>query len=183
MSLPTSIDLPLRVDYQDEKDTERYQRDLVYELQGMYENIAENVNGTIRNNADVDGSQWKPTVQGTVAGVFTYSRQVGWSVRQGILTKIFFDVEWPATTATGNFYVELPYKVTLSNGGMPFLGVLQPSAINYGALRTDLVINAIPDTYRGEIFSTGSLQAITNLAVPNRGRLIGSIDYIGVADS
>ena len=39
MSLPANITLPLRVDYQNQEDMDRYLRDLVYELQGMYENI------------------------------------------------------------------------------------------------------------------------------------------------
>jgi len=183
MTLPSDIDLPLRVDYTKEQDIDRYLSDLVFELQQMYKDIAENVNGFIRNNADVDQSQWLPTLAGTgVAGTFTYTQQVGWSIRQGIFTHLFFDVIWTNSgTAAGNLYLQLPYLVTLSTG-RPFVGVLQPSSIAYGAGNSDLVINAIPDTYRGEIWTTGSGAASANLAVVASGRLSGHLMYIGVSD-
>ena len=179
MSLPTNITLPLRVDGKSEQDMDRYLRDLVYELQDMYESLTGNINGFIRNNADIDQSQWLPTLNGTVAGTFTYTRQVGWSIRRGIYTEIFADVEWTATTAGGNLYLELPYIVTRSNG-MPFVGNVQAS--NVGFLGNYLVINAIPTTYRGELFSVTSAGATANLAVPASGRLIMHTRYIGVSD-
>jgi hypothetical protein len=179
MTLPTSIILPLRVNYQNNEDMDRYLRDLVFELQDMYEKIAENVNGYIRNNAETDQAKWIPTIQGTGSGTTTYTQQVGWSIRQGIYTELFFDVIWSATTASGNLYLELPYKVANSTG-MPFVGVLQPSSISFGAGRTNLVINAIPNTYRGEIWSIGSGVATSNLTVKASGRIIGYIKYIGL---
>lgn len=179
MSLPTDLDLPLRVDYQSEEDKERYLKDLVFELQGMYENITESVNGFIRNNEEVDQARWLPTLNGTGAGTFTYDHQIGWSIRQGIFTQIYFDIKWSATTALNNLYVELPYRVTLSNQ-KPFVGVLQPSNINFGVGYTNLVINAIPNTYRGEIWTIGSGVATANLIVQASGQLIGHLTYIGI---
>ena len=179
MSLPTSIDLPLRVDYKDNEDIDRYLRDLVYELQEMYEKITDNVNGFIRNDADVEQSQWTPTLNGTVDGTFTYTQQVGWSIRQGIYTELFADVSWTATTATGNLYLELPYRVTVSNG-MPFVGTVQSSNVAY--LGNYLVINAIPNTYRGEIYSVTPALATANLAVPASGRLIIHSRFVGLED-
>ncbi|MFO7881201.1 MAG: hypothetical protein R6U52_01525 [Kosmotogaceae bacterium] len=170
--------MPLIENYDDNK---AYQKDLVFELKNMYEEISQNVNGFIRNSAEIDQAQWEPTLAGTGGGDFIYASQIGWSVRQGIFTYIWFDINWSSTTATGNLYVELPYKVTLSNQ-MPFMGVLQPSSINFGAGNTNLVINAIPNTYRGEIWTIGSGAATANLTVPASGRLIGYIHYIGVDD-
>lgn len=182
MSLPSTIILPLRVNYQDEEDIERYQTDLVKELEGMYEDIADNVNGFIRNDTEADQAKWTPTLNGTNAGTFTYTAQVGWSIRQGIYTTLYFDITWNAIgTAAGNLYLELPYRVTLSSG-MPFVGVLQPSSIGFGAGNTNLVINAIPNTYRGEVWSIGSAAATANLAVPATGRLAGHLTYIGLQD-
>jgi len=179
MSLPTTIILPLRADYGNDEDIDRYLRDLVFELQSMYENMTDNINGFIRNNADVDQSQWQPTLNGTVPGTFTYLLQVGWSIRQGIYTHVFFDIIWSGSTAGGNLYLELPYKVTFSNG-RPFVGVVQPSAISFGAGNTNLVINAIPNTYRGEIWTVGSGAASANLAVPAGGQISGHLMYIGI---
>jgi len=179
MSLPSNITLPLREDYGTDEGVDRYLRDLVFELQGMYENLTDNINGFIRNSADIDQSQWLPTLNGTVAGTFTYTQQVGWSIRQGIYTEIFADVSWSATTAAGNLYIELPYRVTISSG-MPFVGTVQPSNIAFAG--SNLVINTIPNTYRGEIWSIGSGVATANLAVPASGRLIIHARYIGIED-
>jgi len=180
MTLPTTIDLP-SIEDKEEEDTNKYLKNLVNEIEDMYEDLAENTNGFIRNNADTDQSQWKPTLNGIVAGTFTYTRQVGWSIRQGIYTEVFADIAWSATTATGNLYLELPYKVTRSDG-MPFVGTVQPSSIAFGAGKTNLVINAIPDTYRGEIWSIGSGAATANLAVTASGRLIIYLKYIGTEE-
>jgi hypothetical protein len=179
MTLPSNIILPLRRDYQNDEDMDRYFKDLVYELQDMYESIAGNVNGSIRNYADVDQSKWVPTLNGTVAGDFIYTQQVGWSIRQGIYTEIFFDIIWSATTSSGNLYVELPYLVTTSDG-MPFVGTIQASNLTY--LGNYLVINAIPNTYRGEIYGVTPAMPTANLAVQASGRLIGHLRYIGTSD-
>lgn len=64
---------------------------------------------------------------------------------------------------------------------MPFVGVLQPSNIGFGG-GVNLVINGIPNTYRGEIWSIGTGAVTANLAVPASGCLIGQLKYIGLAD-
>jgi len=178
MTLPTDLDLPLKENYENEQE---YIKDVVFELQEMYDNIVQSVNGFIRNNAEVDQAKWTPTLNGTTPGTFTYSHRVGWSVRQGIFTQLFFDMAWSATTAAGTLYLELPYKVTLSLQ-KPFVGVLQPSGINFGAGMTNLVINALPNTYKGEVWSIGSTMGTPKLAVPAVGQLIGSLFYIGIED-
>jgi hypothetical protein len=182
MTLPTDIILPLPRDYKNMDNPDKYIQDLVFELQNMYEQIANNVNGFIRNNADVDSSQWIPTISGTTgAGATTYTNQIGWVLRQGIMVDVWFDITWSATTASGNLFIDLPYIVTKSNQ-KPFVGVLQPSAIAYGAGHTDLVCNAIPSTYRLEIWATGSGVPTANLGVAASGQLIGHCRYIGVSD-
>lgn len=182
MTLPTDIILPLPRDYQDALNPDAYSNDLVFDLQNMYEQLANQINGTIRNYADVDSSQWIPTISGTTGvGATTYVSQVGWVFRQGIITDVWFDIEWSATTATGNLFIDLPYIVTKSNQ-KPFVGVLQPSAIPYGAGHTDLVCNAIPSTYRLEIWATGTATPTVNVGVAASGQLIGHCRYIGVSD-
>lgn len=180
MTLPSNIILPLRTDYPEE-DMDRYLRDLIYQIQNFYENISENVNGFIRNNAEIDQAVWIPTIAGSSSsGSTTYTSQAGWSIRKGIFTEIFFDISWSSTSATGNLYVELPYIVTISDG-IPFVGVLQPSSIGYGG-GTNLVINASPNSYRGYIYRTGSGIVTSQISVPGSGRLIGNLRYIGLED-
>jgi len=181
MTLPTTIILPLRVDTKETKDVDRYLDDLVFELQNIYEDIAENVNGFIRNEADVDDTQWIPTLNGSTPGLFTYVHQYGWAIRQGIYTELFFDIEWSMTTAANNLYIELPYKVITTNG-MPFVGILQTSNIAFGAGVTNLLMNAISNTYRGEIWTMGSGIASANFSVVGSGRMMGNIKYIGQED-
>lgn len=181
MTLPTDMKFPKYIDYEDEDDPSLYLNDLTISLQDMYEKIAQNVNGTFRNSFDVDSSPWTPVLKGTTAeGTFTYGNQYGLSLRQGILTEIWGDVSWTATTATGNLYVELPYLVSKSSG-IPFVGVCQSSTFAYttGAYVT---INAIPSTRRGEIWCAGTGATTTNQVVPAAGRVIFHLHYIGVAD-
>lgn len=181
MTLPSNIIFPLRGDFTDLTDIDRYLRDLTFELQRMYENLAQGINGDIRGSVLTDQQKWTPTLNGTSAsGTFTYDHQVGWLLRQGLITELWFDVQWTASgTATGNLYLELPYEVANSDE-KPFVGFLQTSTIAYGAGNTILSINAIPNTYRGEIWSSGSGVATANVAVATAGQLIGHIRYIGV---
>lgn len=180
MSLPENIIFPLRSSSDDSPEN-KYLTDLIYELTNMYERIAENVNGSIRNNADVTGAKWTPTLQGSTSGSFTYSSQIGWSLRQGLFSNVWFDITWSATTASGNLYVELPYKVTKSSQ-TPFVGVIQDSSMTYTGGYSKLVINGIPNTYRGEIWECGDGVATQNKPVEAAGRLIGHIFYIGLED-
>lgn len=181
MTLPTDIKLPKYADYESQDDPTVYLNDLTLSLQDMYERLAQNVNGTFRNSFEIDSSQWLPILKGTtIEGTFTYVNQNGWSLRQGIMTELWGDVSWTATTSTGNLYVELPYLVSKSSG-IPFVGVCQSSTFTYTA-GAYVTINAIPSTYRGEIWCAGTGATTTNQVVPSAGRLIFHIHYIGVAD-
>lgn len=183
MTIPSNIIFPLRGDFSDLNDIDRYLRDLTFELQRMYENLAQGVNGDIRASAFTQRSEWTPILRGTtIEGTFTYTHQIGWVLRQGLITDVWFDVEWSGSgIAAGNLYLELPYLVANSDE-KPFSSALQTSTIAYGAGNTLLSINAIPNTFRGEIWSSGSGVATANVAVAAAGQLIGHIRYIGVAD-
>ncbi len=180
MTLPTNIIFPLRGDFSDLNDIDRYLGDLVFELQRMYEQIAQGVNGDIRGSAFTQRSEWTPLLKGTtVAGTFTYTHQIGWVLRQGLMTDIWFDVSWSASgTAAGNLFIELPYLVARSDE-KPFSEVIQTSTIAYGGGNTLLSINATPNTFRGEIWSSGSGAVTANVAVAAAGQLIGHVRYIG----
>ena len=175
MTLPTQIVLPKN--FEDTENITGYLQDLTTELETMYEDLSSNINGSMRNSDEVDNSKWTPTLQGTNTGTFTYSSQVGNSIRSGIMTEIFFDIQWTSTTSSSSLYVELPYLVAKSNG-TPFIGSLQPSSIVFAG--SNIIINAIPNTYRGEIWTIGSGLATANLAVPSSGKLTGHLRYIGV---
>lgn len=183
MTLPSNNIFPLINDFKSVEDANKYLRDLIFAMQQRDEQIAQAVNGDIRANAFTQRENWTPILKGTSsAGTFTYSYQVGWVLRQGLMTDVWFDILWTANTgATGNLYVELPYKVATSDQ-KPFVGILQTATLNYGAGQSVLTINAIPGTYRGEIWSSGSTNAMANIAVASAGQLIGHVRYIGVSD-
>lgn len=183
MTLPTSNIYPLVTTFKTMDDIDKYVRDLVFALEDRDEQLADAINGDIRGNAFVQRQNWTPTLKGTgTAGTFTYTHQIGWVLRQGLFTDVWFDILWTANAGSvGNLYVELPYKVAVSSG-KPFVGVLQTATINYGAGQTVLTVNAIPNTFRGEIWSSGSTNATANIAVATAGQLIGHVRYIGVAD-
>ena len=179
MTLPTTINLPQPEDY--ESDPTNFIENLITRLEDMYENLSDNVNGTIRNYADVDSSQWIPTLAGTTAsGTFTYTNQIGWVHRQGIMTEVWGNIAWGATTATGFLYVELPYLATKS-GGIPFVGTCITSNITY-ATGTTANIAATPDTYRGLIYTSGSGVGLAIMNVPASGAIDFHLRYIGISD-
>ena len=183
MTLPSNIIFPLRKDLADPKDMERYLGDLTFELQRMYENLAQGINGDIRGSAFTQRELWTPVLAGTtVAGTFTYNHQIGWVLRRGLFVDVWFDISWSsAGAATGNLFVELPYEVA-NSAEKPFSTVLQTSTIAYGAGKTLLSINAIPNTFRGEIWSSGSGVVTSNVVVAAAGQLIGYITYMGKGD-
>ncbi|MGL5264044.1 MAG: hypothetical protein ACRDAI_05660 [Candidatus Rhabdochlamydia sp.] len=174
MTLPTSNIYPLMTNMQSVNDLHTYLRDLVFALEDRDEQLADAINGDIRGNVFVQKQQWKPTLKRTNdPGAYLYTQQVGWVYRQGLFTDVWFDVIWIASKpATGNLYIELPYKVAISEGN-PFVGIVQATQPD----QPSLTINAIPNTFRGEIWPSKS--DTTNITT---GRLMGHVRYIGVAD-
>ena len=183
MTLPTDNIYPIVTEFEDMEDARQYLLNLVFNLETRDEQIADEINGLIQGSSLVQQENWTPVLMGTTAaGTFTYTNQIGWSFRQGLLTDVWFDILWTAQSgATGNLFIELPYQVASSNG-KPFVGPLQTETLSYGAGQTVLNINAIPSTYRGEIWSSGSGNATANIAVASSGHLIGYVRYIGVRD-
>ena len=183
MTLPTGQIYPTVRTIRTLDDVDGYFRDLIFALEDRDEQLADAINGDIRGNAFVQRQKWTPVLKGTaVAGTFTYTQQIGWVLRQGLIVDVWFDIIWTANAAAaGNLYVELPYKVATSSG-KPFVGVLQTATIAYGAGQSVLTVNAIPGTFRGEIWSSGSGTPTANIAVAAAGQLIGHVRYIGVAD-
>lgn len=183
MTLPTNIILPQRKDFGSPQEMGSYLDDLIFELQRMYEQLAQGINGDIRASAFTQREQWVPVLKGTTnPGSFTYNHQIGWVLRRGLGVDVWFDISWSAQSgATGNLYIELPYRVAITDQ-KPFSETLQTSNITYGASFTLLSINAISDSFRGEIWASGSGVATANLAVTNSGQLIGHCRYLGVQD-
>lgn len=170
----------MRTDFSSVEDINRYLRDLVFSLQQRDEQVVQVLNGDIRGSAFIQRQNWTPVLNGiSASGTFTYTHQIGWVLRQGLITDVWFDVEWTNNgTASGNLYIELPYQVAVSDE-KPFVGIVQSSGITYSG-GTGIVINAIPDTYRGEFWNVGSAFTTANQAVVASGQLIGFVRYIGV---
>lgn len=182
MSIPSEIILPEPPDGID-GSLRSYLYDYTKELQRMYENIAISTNGTyLYANSDssvgFDQRVWRPEVFGvSSAGAGTYDHQIGYAVRKGIVVNAFFDIQWSAHTGGGNFYVALPYKVRKADN-MPFTATAQTSNFTLGSIDY-AVFNAIPDTYRLELWSVTTSAATANIALDTAARVIGSITYIG----
>lgn len=132
-------------------------------LQTMYLRLSENINGKIRSYADNDSSVWTPTF--TPASNITYSQQVGWIFRQGLLTDIWFDIIFTNNTES-SFSLMLPYKVIKTQGN-PFVGFLvSPSG---------LFISAQSNSYEGLIINNSFVSTPIS-----SGRVCGYLRYLGV---
>jgi hypothetical protein len=185
LTLPTNILLPPPGEFantSNPEDLRAYLKELNFTLQRMYERLAEGVNGDIRSDFGQGRSLWTPILKGTTTeGAFTYTHQAGWALRQGLMVDVWFDVQWSsAGGAAGNLYIELPYKVALSNQ-KPFVGAVQSSGVTYTG-GTGIVVNGIQNTFRGEFWNTGSGFTTANQAVAGSGQLIGHLRYIGQQD-
>lgn len=177
MTLPEQLQLPLDeelIKSTEAEDHYEYLSRLVIRLQDMYEDLVDVINGDIE--------EFTPTLKDTdTDATYTYTNQSGWYLRQGLLVDFWFDVEWSAIatgTPTGNLYIELPYQVFFANQ-MPFSNALQTSTVDYAG-GSILSINAIPSTFRGEIWTSTSAATTANISAnTTAGRLMGHIRYVG----
>lgn len=129
-------------------------------LQEMYLRLSENINGKIRSYAENDSSIWKPHVGSS--SPITYTQQVGWIFRQGLLTDIWVDIIFSGKASS----LILPYKVIKTEGN-PFVGFLvSPSG---------LFLSAQSNSYEGLIVNS----SLTATPVSS-GRLCGYLRYLGV---
>jgi hypothetical protein len=181
MTIPSNIILPMP------PDGDEYLRELIYRLQDMYEQLATNANGTyLYANADTTTSifqgVWIPILKGISTTMsFTYTQQIGYCVRKGLIVNAFFDVSWSGSSGTpSDVYLELPYKVRKSNG-YPFIC---PLIVDSTVFAGNYVVGvAVPDTYRLEVWDVVTAGSSARITLPTGGgRIAGSITYIGQED-
>jgi len=181
MTVPENWNFPLhaeRILSLAKEEQERYWREMIFDLQRMYAQLADGINGDIRSYASESPKTWTPTLNTSASETFTYDHQVGWIWRQGNFVELWFDVKWSAASGTtGTLYLELPYEVA-TTAQKPFVGVVQPSSVTYTG-GADLVINAITDTRKGEFWYTGTGVASANQLAVSSGQLAGHLRYIG----
>jgi len=175
MTLPTDIVFPLDPELLragDIDSAKKYNANLITSLTDMYQDIAQNVNGSIR--------EWSPTVYGTgTAGTATYSRQFGWIRRAGILTELWMDIAWTAHTGAGSAAILMPYQAANSSGS-PWIGTLESAQANtFGSGNTYLVWRCEPNTTQGSIIRCGSGVVSTSLPLAASGGFRGYIQYLG----
>lgn len=183
MTLPITTILPTVPDFKDLEEVKKYLHDLNFELQNTYEKSTQNVNGFFRNNFDVDGSQYIPTLEGsTTAGSFDYQRQGSYVLRQGLMTDVWFDVIWTSSgAAAGQLLLILPYKLTL-NTVVRFVGTCYTNDAVFPGGRTGVFILGVMGTYQASFQVYGSAQKKVALDVYGSGRVSGHLRYIGVED-
>jgi hypothetical protein len=177
MTLPTDINLPIPENLFTpgaKYNVETYLKELIDRLSDMYQEVAQNVNGHIR--------EWIPTVYGlttpgTSAGI-TYVNQFGWLRRSGIITECWMDVSWSAHDGTGEVAILMPYEAANSNGS-PFIGVIESLGSNNFGANTYLTWRVEPDTTQGSIILNGSGIPSSNLTVSGSGGFRGYIRYLG----
>lgn len=162
-------------------------RDLVLALTEMYRNIADAFNGYILySNSAENSTSWVPYLSGESSeGTGTYSVQTGWSVRQGYMVDVFFDIEWSGHTGTGNLLVNLPFRVIASQTPTttnPFPGSVITSNITLPGSRTYAALQAVSGTYTARLIACGSALASQEITLPTSGRIIGNLRYMGKID-
>jgi hypothetical protein len=183
MSIPFSNLLKSKKSLKGVPEIDEFLTGLVKDVREDYEELSKGISGEIRGSCFTQKQQWIPTLAGsTNEGVFTYTRQIAWIYRQGLIVDVWADVEWTNEGgATGSLYAKLPYMVTNSDG-LPFQTAVQTSIFAYGAGHTSIFMLAEPDSYKGYFWGSGTGVATAQLAVPHAGRVIFNIRYLGVQD-
>lgn len=180
MTLPLNTILPLHSEniQQGGKNLEKYMRELVFTMQRQYEDIAQAVNGDIRNSQEPGNQNYTPTIEGaTVAGVGTYTNQIGWVLRQGLMVDVWFNIKWTAHTGTGGLVLTLPYKSAVTPGN-PWVGSIIASGITFTGY---LCGSVSPDTRNLRIIDTQSGGSAVEIAILNSATLTGHVRYVGQA--
>ena len=174
MTLPTDINLPIPENLLSEGgkyNVETYLKEMNDRLADMYQDIAQNVNGYIKD--------WTPIVYGlTTAGTGTYVNQFGWIRRAGIITECWMDVSWTAHTGSGRVAIQMPYQAAMSSGS-PFVGMIESSEANAFPGFTYLTWRFEPNTTEGVIVRNGDGVASARLGIAASGGFKGYIRYIG----
>ena len=177
MTLPTDINFPTPEDLlkpESKYNVETYLRELNDRLADMYQDIAQNVNGYIKNWVPV---VYGTTTRGTEAGS-TYVNRFGWIRRAGILVECWLDVSWTVHDGTGFVAIEMPYEAAKSSGS-PFVGVIESSGTNAFAGYTYLTWRVEQDTTQAVILKNGTGVVSANLVLAGAGGFRGYIRYLG----
>ena len=194
MTLPINYKLPELNKNASPEETTSYIHDLTFELQNMYQTMAQNVNGFYRNNDFVDGSAWIPTIRGsTTAGTISYNQQSGWAIRSGIITEVWFQIGWGSIGGgTGLLFLDLPYKVTKydKDRGNLFIGPAisggSPGSLLTGLVyptnRTFITTVGLPETFFAKLEAGASGLPSAPVAIQADSYIAGSLRYIGVED-
>jgi len=185
MTLPATTILPIHSQdiIEGGEALDKYMKELVNTLQRQYEDLSEAINGNIRSNEEQGSRKYTPTVisTGGTPGVGTYDNdghQIGWVLRRGIVTDVWFDIQWSAHTGdTGEpMAVTLPYSSAVSSQ-KPFFGTLYASNITYAG--DYLVCNATPGTRNCTVWEVTAGAPGAQVNLDTSGQLAGHIRYIG----
>jgi len=180
--IPSSIQLPNHEFAFQDKQASAYMKELIIRLEEMYGSIAGNLNGSFRNDQD-SYQPFIPAVRtsNNDEGTVTYDHQTGWVWRSGIMTDVWFDVEWTAAsgTPTGNLILDLPYLVA-NSANKPFVGTAQVDNLTY--TNSYVTCNATPDTRELTFWGCGSAAAETQVAFDSVAQVIGHVRYIGQSE-
>jgi len=147
-------------------------KDLRNELTANYEKQSRAING----NED----RWTPVIEGsTTDGVGTYTNQIGYYYRQGLMTDVWFFITWSAHTGTGNMRVTLPLKIRRAAENF-FVGELEITGLTLNANYTYATIQGENDSRLAYIMENGGGQTLQNIAVFNgAAEMRGHLRYIG----
>jgi hypothetical protein len=178
MTIPSTTILPLHSERikQGGDELDKYLRELVTTLQKQYEEVAQGINGDFRSNFDEDSKKYTPTVSGSTSdGSGTYTHQIGWVHRRGVLVDYWFDIRWSAHTGTGDLEVDLPY-LSIETEQYPFVCHVSVQNITFSGYLTGTID---PGTRKLQIYDNVSGTTFNNIALTNSDTTIrGHLRYV-----
>ena len=180
MTLPITTILPFNSEQikSGGDDLDAYLQELIFNLQRQYEDVAQAVNGDIRNDVQQGSRQYIPTVRGSTAeGAGTYTSQVGWVLRKGLIVDFWYDVVWTGHTGTGTLQLDLPYQAAETNTNL-FTGTAILETLVFAGIPYGIVTN---NGRTMQIEGSQSATTPANVAIATAGTLRGYVRYVGQA--
>lgn len=181
MTLPENLILPFHLQQirsGNPDDMARYMQDMVNELERMYRDLAENVNGQIKSSDASVYQNWTPVLEGSsTPGSFTWASGYpsGLLKYKGNELDIWFNLRWTGTSGSpaGDLRLITPYTFRETDQAS-WVGVVE-SNLTLSSGYSWVTCEAVPNNNYINFKENGSGVNIQNLSVASTGQLKGHV--------
>lgn len=178
MTLPENLILPYhlqQIKAGNIEDTTSNMKDLVKEIEKMYFDIVQRVNGQLKTSEDVTQANWTPEIYGASnAGTINHTTQDGVLLLKNNVLDVWFKIAWTTIgSGAGTLRIKIPYTIRDTN-----------TQFWYGPLATNLTLSsgytyALTSASNGnnylQLIQCGSGVNIQNISIQANSQIRGHV--------